>query len=266
MEVAGVVLPPGAKGRPVDAPTLELDLADAAPDSSPLAPRAATDALWVSNSPLQEPAGTWKRLASGFAQTGLWPLLLLPAEPTDRDEWIHHRARRERDILDARPTELFSNRLVESLQADTPLASIEALRASRVATGTLVTGSGRRGDAVDATIATVGPARLALVGVRRPADAVHCLAWPATAIAEITGVEFSEMLASWEERWGAILIALDAHALTFAVLRPPTSEAEAIEAAAEHHALYPDELAGVADDRAYAQSLVDRVTWTLTWS
>jgi hypothetical protein len=265
MSVAGVTLPPGTAMRDVDSPALELDAADAAPMVATTPPSLA--ALWMTADVLEDPAPAWKRLAAGFADSGLWPVLVHDtSSELSGDPWYERRSRRERDMLDASPEELFAGRLDQSLAADTPFASVELLRASGVAARSLRSGSGRRGDAVQATLDRFGAARLGLVPARAPADAVHRLAWPGAAVADLSGVELAAMLGSWEQRWGALLVGLDEHALTFAVLRPPTSLEEAIEAAAEHHALYPDELADFADDQAYAAALVDAVTWTLTWS
>jgi hypothetical protein len=265
MAVAGISLPPGSTMREVDSPALELDASDAAPMVA--TSRASRATLWMSAAVIDDPAPAWKRLAGGFAESGLWPVLVHDTTSVaSGDPWFERRSRRERDLLDASAAELFAGRLGESLAADTPLASVELLRGSGVAAGELGSGSGRRGDAIQATLDRFGAARLGLVPARAPADAVHRLAWPGAAVAELTGVELAAMLGSWEERWGALLVGFDEHALTFAVLRPPTSLEEAVEAAAEHHALYPDELADFADDRAFAEALVDAVTWTLTWS
>lgn len=265
MDVVGVALPPGSTSRPVDSPTLELDSFDAAPSGAPgtmVVPAAAT--MWVSSRPVDNAPALWKQLAGGFSESGLWPVLL-PAASEERAPWFEQRARRERDSLDATASELFAARLEGSLR-DSPLRSTSMIVASAVARGELRRGSGRRTDALGRAFEHLGPSRIALVGVRRPAEVVHRTAWPGTVAAGITGAELAELVASWEERYGALLVAMSPTQLSFAVLRPPATFEEAVEVAAEHHATCPDEAEAWGDDRTYAESLVNQPTWQLGWS
>lgn len=264
--VTDVTLPPGATTRPVDSPTLELDVFDVAPASAPgVAVAPSTQAMWVSSQPVPNAAAAFRQLAAGFEESGLWPVLLPATELAVHQPWHERRARRERDSIDATPQELLRARLDGSLR-DSPLASTEAIAASGVSRGELGRGSGKRIDALDQAFELVGPAHLALVGVRRPGEVLHRIAWPGTAAADITGVELAELVASWEERYGALLVGVGASQLTFAVLRPPATLQEAIEAAAEHHATCPDECEAWRDDRSYAEALVDAPTWQLSWT
>jgi hypothetical protein len=266
LSVADVTLPPGASGRPVDSPTLELDAFDAVPGGAAGAVAAAvTPAMWVSSSVVPNAGSAWKQLAAGFEESGLWPLLLPDADFGAAEPWTEQRARRERDSLDASAEELFQSRLEGSLRS-TPLASTEAFAVSGVVRGELARGSGKRTDALQHAFEAIGPARLALVAVTRPGEAVHRTAWPGTIAADITGVELAEMLVSWEERWAALLVGMSPSTLTFAVLRPPATLGEAVEAAAEHHSTCPDEADEWGDDRAYAETLLSNPVWRLTWT
>lgn len=267
MTVGDVDLPAGGGVRPVDAPTAELGDAGPGGVGSMVSPvtASATPAMWASSVPLDPMAPTWKRLGAAFAESGLWPLLL-PEGDGRGGAWFERRGRRERDSIDASANELFRRRVEESIAADTPLASTALIAASSAARGELHPGSsGRRPDALDLTIDELGPSRLGLVPARSPAECVHRLAWPGTAPAGITGIELASLLASWEERHGALLLGMTESSLVLAVLRPPATLEEAIEVAAEHHALCPDEAHGWGDDRSYAEQLLDAPTWRLTW-
>lgn len=266
LSVADVTLPPGATGRPVDSPTLELDVFDSAPGGGTGSVAAAVaPAMWISSAAVPNVGSAWKRLAAGFAESGLWPLLLPDADFGTAEFWTEQRARRERDSLDATAEELFRSRLEGSLRS-TPLASTESFAMSGITRGELARGSGRRTDALEHAFAAIGPARLALVAVDKPAQAVHRTAWPGTIAADITGAELAQILVSWEERWAALLVGMSPATLTFAVLRPPATLGEAVEAAAEHHALCPDEADEWGDDRAYAETLLSEPVWRLSWT
>lgn len=261
LQVAGVDLPPGRHTRPVRTGSLELDARDAEPGDDP----ARDDRLWIASRPSSEAPATWKRLAAGFAESGLWPLLVPGSASLAGDEWFDAPATElpPRDGIDA--ATVVRARLAASLPGS-PLASVERLASTGAARGSLVSGGGRRADAFAQAADRVGPARLALVPARRPADVVVRLAWPGADLAGIPADELAELLASWESRWGALLVALDARQLTFAVLRPPATPEQAVEALAEQHALQPDHARHWRDDEHEASLLVDAPVWQLGWS
>lgn len=259
LQVAGVDLPPGRHTRPVRAATLELDVQDARPGDDP----ARDDRLWVASRPSDDAPTTWKRLAAGFAETGLWPLLL-PGDQVGAREWFDEPGSQLPARGDIEPAAIVRSRLASSLQGS-PLPGTERLARSDAARGILTRGSGRRADALARAAAAVGPARLALAPGRRPADVLAQLAWPGADAAGVPMDELVELVASWEARWGALLVALESTALTFAVLRPPASTREALEALAEHHALCPDEAHGWRDEQHAAAQLVEEPVWRLGW-
>jgi hypothetical protein len=263
--IVDVSLPQGSTARPVDSPTLELDAYDSGSSGGTGVVTPTAPAMWVSAQSFTGAAASWKQLAAGFEESGLWPLLLPEADFGLAEPWIEQRARRERDSLDATPQELFRARLEGSLK-DTPLTATELLAGSGVARGELGEGSGKRTDALQHAFEELGESRLALVSVQRPADVVHRTAWPGTYAAGITGAELAELVASWEERYGVLLVGMSHESLVFAVLRPPATLEEAVEVAAEHHATCPDEAEGWGDDRSYAESLVNAPVWRLSWS
>lgn len=259
LQVAGVDLPPGRHTRPVRATTLELDARDARPGDDP----ARDDRLWVASRPSDDAPTTWKRLAAGFSETGLWPLLL-PGDHVGAREWFDEPGSELPPREGIRASDVVRARLATSLPGS-PLAATGRLARTGAARGNLTRGSGRRADALARAAAAVGPARLALAPGRRPADVLARLAWPGADAAGIPTDELVELLASWEARWGALLVALDVGALTFAVLRPPATVDEALEALAEQHALCPDEAHGWRDEEQAATQLVEGPVWRLSW-
>jgi hypothetical protein len=248
LEVAGVQLPAGRPTRPIRSAG------------------AAVEQLWSSSSSGEALAASWKPLAAGFTETGLWPMLLhTTPSASDAVQWFDDDADRSAGSETLDVAEAFATRLAISLSGGSPLTSTDLLAGSAVARGQLGRGSGRRTDAVDAALGQIADARLALVPCRRPADAVEVLVWPGAVDAGIPERELADLLASWEERYGALLVALGEHSLLLAILRPPTTLEEAVEALAEQHALCPDEADGWGSDEQAALALIDAPVWTLSW-
>ena len=268
LNVAGVDLPVGRATRSVEAATLELAVGDGSPGAT-----SHDEQLWISREPLPTTPTLWKRLAAAFPDTGLWPLAIPVAGTDGSVDWFEHATGREADAIDPDAdaaagrdvADRIRERLSESLDGGTPLRSTDLLRASHVARGELMSGQGRRTDALTFAFHAVGAARLALAPARRPGDVIHALAWPGASAAGIPTDELAEIVASWEERYAALLVGLGEGSLVFAVLRPPSTLDEAVEVVAEHHALCPDEAAQWGDDLKAAELLVDAPTWRLSW-
>jgi hypothetical protein len=248
----GMVLPDGRMSRLVRS-------ADAPPGT------AGTSAMWLSDATVEDPATLFKRGASAFARTGCWPLLI-----PETTRWV--------DVLGVRTASMdaakfdvsasFASHLVESLDAgDGELPhGCEHIAHSAVSRGVLGRPQGKRTDALNVTLASLGPARFGLVAAQRPADALHEVAWPGTLPVELPTDELAELVASWERRFAALLVAASDTELVFAVLRPPANDAEALELVAEQHALCPELDLHWESDEAYAHTLVNSPTWRLDWS
>ncbi len=268
LNVAGVDLPAGRATRSVEAATLELAIGDGAPGAA-----HHDEQLWISRDALPTTPALWKRLAAAFPETGLWPLAIPVAGTDGTVDWFEHATGREADAIDPDAdaaagrtiADRIRERLSESLDGGTPLRSTDLLRASHVARGELMSGQGRRTDALTFAFGAVGAARLALAPARRPADVLHALAWPGASAAGIPTDELAAIVASWEERYAALLVGLGEASLVFAVLRPPSTLDEAVEVVAEHHALCPDEASDWGDDLKAAELLVDAPMWRLSW-
>jgi hypothetical protein len=76
----------------------------------------------------------------------------------------------------------------------------------------------------------------------------------------------ASLLRSWEDRFGAYVIAIGFDTLDLAVLRPARTPEQARAIAAEHFASCPDNIyQGSGTLEAYAQELVDAPRWSFWW-
>ncbi len=107
--------------------------------------------------------------------------------------------------------------------------------------------------------------RLVLVPVSRSADAPAAIGWTGPAGYEPTVLR--AVLRSWEDRFGARLVALSADRMDLSVASPPRTTAEALAVAAEHFAFCPDNIwQGYDTMSAYAEeALIGKVHWTFWW-
>ncbi|MFJ6479553.1 MULTISPECIES: DUF4253 domain-containing protein [unclassified Streptomyces] len=134
--------------------------------------------------------------------------------------------------------------------------------------GTPVDPEATAGDVADALI---GPwlksPRLALVPVGRPADLPAAIGWsgPVNHVTDVA--RLCAVLRSWEDRFGARVVALSSARLDLSVAAPPQSLDEALAVAAEHFAFCPDTIwQGYESIRLYAeQALLGNPHWTFWW-
>ncbi|MFE1869361.1 DUF4253 domain-containing protein [Streptomyces sp. NPDC059496] len=119
--------------------------------------------------------------------------------------------------------------------------------------------------------AVIGPwlesPRLALVPVGRPADVPAAIGWsgPVNYVDDVA--RLCAVLRSWEDRFGARVVALSYARLDLSVAAPPRSLDEALAIAAEHFAFCPDNVwQGYESIRLYAeQALLGNAHWTFWW-
>jgi hypothetical protein len=130
---------------------------------------------------------------------------------------------------------------------------------------------------LQAALAALEPARIGLVEASRAADVLAVVGWgEADGYGDDpAGVWMGAVLRSWEDRFGAYLLAVDDLRIKLAVERPPRTIEEATAIAAEQWATCtscgPD--AGVEDDGRYgltdipgiAAALPGSPVWTLSW-
>ncbi|MFJ6782430.1 DUF4253 domain-containing protein [Streptomyces yangpuensis] len=109
--------------------------------------------------------------------------------------------------------------------------------------------------------------RLALVPSRRGADVPTALGWGGPTNYENDTALISVVLRSWEDRFGARLVALGFDELHLSVAVPPATTARALPVAAEHFALSPDNVwQGSGSIRAYTEEAVTGSGhWSFWW-
>lgn len=207
---AGVRLPPGRR----------------APDSLP--------SYWISDEPLEAAGDAAATIARAFAATGLWPLLW----PWDEDPAAYLDQPIEPDRVDAIDVEAVLRRGWIRLAAH-PAGLVEPVgpRFPGLAARSLVDPAAARDPFQLAELLSVA-ARLMIVPANRPAD---CVALIGGLAVEVDGAEISAVIRSWEERFGAVLVAVEPSLATLAITAPPSAPEQALTVAAEQLAFCPPE-------------------------
>ncbi|MGW6978996.1 DUF4253 domain-containing protein [Streptomyces sp. NPDC054932] len=111
-----------------------------------------------------------------------------------------------------------------------------------------------------------GP-RIALVPAGRAADVPTAMGWTGPTNHENDTALMSTVLRSWEDRFGARVVALGFAELQVSVAAPPHTAARALPVAAEHFAFCPDNIwQGSGSVRAYAdEAVVGSNHWGFWW-
>ena len=202
--------------------------------------RRAADWLpsyWISDEPLEAAAEAAASIARAFAETGLWPLLW----PWDEDPAAYLDQPIEPDRVDGIDVEAVLRRGWDRL-ATHPAGLVEPVgpRFPGLAAGSLVDPAAAR-DPFRLAELLGGAARLMIVPCNRPAD---CVALIGGLAVEVDGAEISAVVRSWEERFGAALVAVEPSLATLAITAPPDTPEQALAAAAEQLAFCPPETVG----------------------
>src|SRR3954468_4367531 len=222
---------------------------------------------WLSDGPA--PPGLWPRLRAQHTATGLWPLLLGGLDgPDDPRPWA------EGEVFPAGMTSPADH------DAATVLAGWWAQNAADDEPA--LTPFGRQwpglSDAVrpeedpDAVADAYAEEaldqrlRLGLAAATRGADALTVTGWNGPANHAYDTAVISAVVRSWEERFGARVVAVGFGTLALSVAAPPTTEEQALRVAAEHAAFCPDLVRQGAESlEAYAATILDRPTWWFWW-
>ncbi|MER7949245.1 DUF4253 domain-containing protein [Streptomyces sp. NPDC096079] len=111
-------------------------------------------------------------------------------------------------------------------------------------------------------------ARPALVPARRSADIPAVIGWTGPVNHENDVARLCAVLRSWEDRFGARVVALTFDQLVVSVAAPPRTSEEAGALAAEHLAFCPDNITqgiyGTLGEYA-EKALLDTPVWTFWW-
>lgn len=228
---------------------------------------------WLSDAPAGP--GVWAALAADFPRTGLWPLLVQGLdERTPERPWQVGEMHLVRPFAPGAVDvgEVLAGRWAEVLpdpdEEEDAWASVDPFRAWPGLAGV---GACREDPAAAAARAADDLLRegtwfLCLAAVGRGADVLDAVGWSGHVNHDPGPGETSAVLRSWEERFGARLVAAGFDTVLLSVAAPPTRPEEALRVAAEHHAFCPDNVAqGSGSLREYAEELVGNAVWGFWW-
>ncbi|MFF2780857.1 DUF4253 domain-containing protein [Streptomyces sp. NPDC058052] len=265
----GLDLPPGTLAGPADDPYLWSGLDPAGP------------ATWAALRPAARTAGLLPVLLEGHCAPEGWRLMPeMMSDPADHDAdevlsgfWADRAAseipEEERDpAVTAAVEALFGEQpgyeeIVAPFAAGWPgLAPAQPPRTDpdRAAAGIA--------EALTEPGTWLTAAHPALVRARRSADIPAAIGWTGPLNHENDVARLSAVLRSWEDRFGARVVALTPSRLLVSVAAPPRTAEEAEALAAEHFAFCPDNITQGSSStlRDYARTmLLDVPVWTFWW-
>ncbi|HEY8478437.1 MAG TPA: DUF4253 domain-containing protein [Spirillospora sp.] len=203
----------------------------------------------------------WRRLYEQRAETGLYPLLLEGLRSDERRPWhdgeLEHKPVEAVDALD--PFEVL-RKLRQSDESVPPLDALAEPGRAKVDPDEHVC-------AVAEAMAARRSWFLGLVPASRGADALAVAGWQGTT--NLTGnvAQIAAVVRSWEDRFGARVVAVGFDTLKLAVAAPPTTPEHARAVAVEHFAFCPDNIwQGYPDFDLYVSEAVsDREHWFFWW-
>lgn len=249
----GLHLPPGRL----------VDVTDDGPWHEPL--------LWHAEK--QAAPGTWKALGAPAARAGLLPVLVdLAASGGALGDWgllpgaMSYAGDHDAEELLAEywEDEAVYDGAAEDLAPFGPewpgLARAGVLSADPDTRAAQVADALRGG-----RDAMVEEPHLALVPARRSADIPAAIGWSGPANHEGDTGRLCAVLRSWEDRFGARVVALGPDCLVVSVAAPPATAEDAEAVAAEHFAFCPDTAVEEGPLRGYAKDLVGSPTWSFWW-
>ncbi|MBX6767230.1 MAG: DUF4253 domain-containing protein [Actinomadura rubrobrunea] len=217
-------------------------------------------ALWVSDEQLSDADMHWARLYDIRRETGLYPLLLdgLSSEPTRpwHDAELWPKATADIDAVDA--TDVLAKRWRELMDNDEEVLSLAPA-------GTTDADADAVARHMAEGLGEVNSWFLGLVPADRGADALTVAGWNGPCN-YINTEEVSAVVRSWENRFGARVVAVGFDVLHLSVATPPTTIEHAGQVAAEHFAFCPDNIwQGIGDIDEYAFYLVGAERWRFWW-
>lgn len=237
---------------------------------SQLPPGRQLGPIWVTDHPLDQ-ADIYPRCVADFDRSGLWPVLI-PQDGRFSDsgeDWIVDRGFGSPAVERARsadPAEVLGDlwaepccqgRCLDPYGAEFPgLSRKSPARAD----------PGAAASATGALLSSISQVRLGLVAVDRAADVPAVLGWTGAVNRTADVGALSAVLRSWEDRFGAVLVALGFDSLTLSVAAPPTTPARALALAAEHRAFCLDNfLLQPGDLRVFSAGLLRARSWRFWW-
>ncbi|RBQ17280.1 DUF4253 domain-containing protein [Spongiactinospora rosea] len=107
---------------------------------------------------------------------------------------------------------------------------------------------------------------LGLAAVHRGADAMAVMGWQGALHHNEWTPPLAAVVRSWEERFGARVVAMGFNTLELSVAAPPATHEHALHVAAEHWAFCPDSIIqGPGDLHGYAEQIAGVNAWSFWW-
>lgn len=189
-------------------------------------------------------------LAAVFLQTGLWPLHAEghPEGRLDQPWAFGEMDGPEGEIPDALTVLTRDDDGDRSVPPVTELASPQP------------------GPELDAGAIGIGVnGRLLLVPVARPADVPAALGWWGGTNYGLSGADFSAVLRSWEDRFGAVLISIGFATMAVQVGRRPVLLEQLDALLREHYAFCPDNIDQGLPPEVFRDGLAEWNFWSFWW-
>ncbi|SFB60109.1 protein of unknown function [Amycolatopsis marina] len=226
--------------------------------------------LWVSDSPLDDP-NRYLACVAAHPRTGLWPVLIPRDSRFERsgEDWTVDRGRLA--PADDRIADVDVARTLAGWWRE-PCCDGTCLRPFGTEFPGLAQRSARRADPLaeagntGSILAARANCRLGLIETERPADVPALLGWAGMINTTDDVAAVSAVLRSWEERFGAVLIALGFDSLELSVAAPPKSRDHSLALAAEHRAFCLENFTGQPGGmREFGADLAGRRRWRFWW-
>jgi hypothetical protein len=222
---------------------------------------------WYGEGPV--PAGLFSELLAAHPRSGLWPLLLLGAEPAGPTLWPEDGPLPQHD-----PIELLAGWWTDLLDFNDKVLSHAERSALSISTAEPWPGPAPAGESgndpdrqaqaqAEAVVAGDPSARLLLVPADRGASALIAVGWVPTDDDDRYPDALAAVVQDWETRFGARVVSIDAGTLNLSVAAPPVTIEHAMRVAVEHFAFCPEfNEAGVT---GYAETIVGQPHWSFWW-
>ncbi|GAA4926758.1 DUF4253 domain-containing protein [Actinoplanes utahensis] len=221
------------------------------------------DLLWISDATPRQ--GWWRALRAQHARTGLWPLLLGSLSDSDPGRPWSEDGDLDPCLIRTGPGDHDPGAVLAAWWKGVEQEEWPGLAPG----GEPATDPDADADETADMILDLGVLtlpRLGLVPAARGADALAAAGWTGPMNHENDTAKISCVLRSWEERFGARVVAVGFDTLYVSVAAPPTGEEHARAVAAEHLAFCPDNIwQGAGSMDAYVEQILGAPGWTFWW-
>lgn len=208
----------------------------------------------------------WRRLRTVHAQTGVWPVLLGPADELGETHDLHGERDGRAEL--ARSADLEAEHLLTRLADETGSPSGNKPPMGPDEPDDERSADEQPGEADDEPFVRGAqePGLVGLVEATAGWQVPALLSWDGAANYDLGGAEHAAVLRRWAQRWGAELVTLSFDTMELLVARPPADDAEAALVAMEQYAYCPDIVdQGVGSLAALAVRQVRAPSWLFWW-